>query len=199
MGTTCVSAYGSSAREIIERNFVNAMVPGDVSGFKFEYLTQKGNIFYGVMRREDRHTGEFKHFGIVIKTSMHREPSGAQEFCYKDMTEDMGPCYYDAPRKMLDMLDKLAANPAGHAAEWRAKCRSNCAAQADKAKVVLQMNDRVEYDGQVYVLLETAGPRRGWRVRHEQSGTIYRMNAKQIHGSKKLPAKEAQQELAIAA
>jgi hypothetical protein len=100
------------------------------------------------------------------------------EFCIKEISEDMGPYQTDAPAKMLDMLDKLAPNPTGHAAQWRKECRETIARnKAPKAKPAA--GQRVTYNGKAYTLSHPAGPRKGWIV-HSDTGERYRMNARQV-------------------
>jgi hypothetical protein len=100
------------------------------------------------------------------------------------MTEDMGPNYYDAPAKMLDMLDKLAPNPPGqYAAGWRQACRDRIAAK--KARTVWQAGDRVQYGREAYTLKRPAGPRRGWIVTHA-SGLDYRLPARALSNARRL-------------
>jgi len=43
-----------------------------------------------------------------------------KEFGYKDMSEDMGPYCYNAPKKILDLLTPIDSK---YANEWRAECR----------------------------------------------------------------------------
>ncbi len=176
MGTTCVQAWGNeTAKEVILRNFVEPKVPGEKSGFAFEYLAQKGSIFYGIMRREDAQSDDVKFFGIVIKTSSHTPKGGRREICYKEMTEEMGPFFYDASLKMLDMLDRLAPDPGVNAAAWRAKCREVHRENALKNAIPWQGGDKVEYGGNIYKLLTPAAQKPGWRVQCEKTGQIYRM------------------------
>ena len=57
-------------------------------------------------------------FGVVFLTST--DSKDYFNFSYKDMDETVGPCYYDCPKGILDLLtptDSVWAN------NWRAKCR----------------------------------------------------------------------------
>ena len=54
------------------------------------------------------------------------------DFYYKDITDTMGPCYYDCPKSILDLADKLCPcdeqyDPNGYGRAWRDKCRENIA------------------------------------------------------------------------
>lgn len=56
-------------------------------------------------------------FAVVFLTSVNNKDHF--NFSYKDMDETVGPCYYDCPKGILDLLtptDNKWAN------EWRAKC-----------------------------------------------------------------------------
>jgi hypothetical protein len=188
MGTTCyLINTRQTTKAIIERDQTQQYIAGERHGFGFDYLTMKGATGYGIMHRQDKDTGEKKHFGIVFKTSRHKTKHwGMSEFCIKEITEDMGPVQTNAPARMLDLLDKLAPNPTGYAAQWRKDCRENIArSKAPKAKP--KAGDRVIYGGTEYTLERPAGPRRGWQVKHP-SGHTYRMNARQLSHAMSRPA-----------
>lgn len=180
MGTTCFLINTSqTTKAAIEQHTRQTLIPGERQGFDFDYLVMKGATGYGIMHRQDKDTLEKKHFGIVFKTSRHKTSHwGMTEFCIKEITEDMGPNQTDAPAKMLDMLDRLAPNPTGYAADWRKACRENIARKkSPKAKPAA--GQRVTYNGQAYTLSHPAGPRKGWIV-HSDTGARYRMNAQQV-------------------
>jgi len=187
MGTTCYLINTSqTTKATIERDQSQQYIAGERHGFGFDYLTMRGATGYGIMHRQDKDTGEKKHFGIVFKTSRHKTTHwGMSEFCIKEITEDMGPVQANAPAKMLDMLDKLAPDPQGYAAQWRKDCRENIArSKAPKAKAAA--GQRVTYNGQAYTLSHPAGPRKGWIV-HTDNGERYRMNAHQVSQALKEP------------
>jgi hypothetical protein len=93
-----------------------------------------GAVWYGIIKRTIE--GEAVHFGMVCLTqrSNNYPRSLYIEFGFKEMTEDCGPFYYDAPLRILDKLDELAPNPAPAAAAWRAQCRERRAAKAAKER-----------------------------------------------------------------
>ena len=187
MGTTCYLINTSqTTKAAIEQHERQTYTPGERHGFDFDYLTMKGATGYGIMHRQDKDTGEKIHFGIVFKTSRHKTKHwGMTEFCIKEITEDMGPYQTDAPAKMLDLLDRLAPNPEGHAKQWREACRETIARKkAPKAKPAA--GQRVTYNGQAYTLSHPAGPHKGWIV-HSDTGERYRMNAQQVSQALKAP------------
>ena len=93
-----------------------------------------GSTWYGIIKRTI--DGEAVHFGMVCLTQRRDEyPRSLYiEFGFKDMSEDCGPFYYDAPLRILDKLDELAPNPVPAAAAWRAQCRERRAAKAAKER-----------------------------------------------------------------
>lgn len=78
-----------------------------------------GGNYYAVVRNVKRD----EHYLLVCLTRV----SGG-EFWYKDMSDTMGPVYYDCPKSILDLADKLCPcderyDPHGYAKAWRDKCR----------------------------------------------------------------------------
>ena len=98
------------------------------------------------------------------------------EWGYKDMDETVGPNYFDCPITFLD----LAPNPPheGYALEWREKVRERHARK--KNPIQWASGTVVVYGGHEYRLEHEAGPRRGWVVRREKDGRVYRMNTRQL-------------------
>lgn len=79
---------------------------------------------------------------------------------YKDMTEDMGPCYYDCPLAFLDMVPEANAR-------WREKVRAHHAA---RARVYLP-GDAVTVYGKPYTVVSKV--KRSYLIRSPE-GTVYR-------------------------
>ena len=187
MGTTCyLISTSQTTKAAIEQHERQQYIEGERHGFDFEYLTVKGATGYGVMYRQDKDTGHKTYFGIVFKTSRHRtEYRDSTEFCIKEITEDMGPVQTDPPAKMLDILDRLAPDPKGYAAQWREQCRETIARKRTP-KTKPAAGQRVTYNNTAYTLSHPAGPRKGWIV-HSDSGTRYRMNAQQVAQALRAP------------
>lgn len=190
MGTTCyLINTRQTTKAAIEQHGRQQYEPGHRHGFDFDYLTMKGATGYAIMHRQDKDTGEKTYFGIVFKTSRHRTNSlGTTEFCIKEITESMGPVQTQAPARMLDMLDQLAPNPTGYAAQWREQCRENLKAKAKaKPKAKPTEGQRVTYNGTAYTLITPRGPRKGWTVSTD-NGARYRMSARQVAEALRAPA-----------
>lgn len=164
--------------EMIRRELSQAPTADNPRAWGFEYMTERGSTVYAVGWSDAPDRPRY-YFGLVCLTSRR---NGL--FAYKDMTEDMGPYKYDAPARMLDMLDKLAPNPPGqYAAGWRQACRDRIAAK--KARTVWQAGDRVQYGREAYTLKRPAGPRKGWIVTHH-SGMDYRLPARALSNARRL-------------
>lgn len=61
-------------------------------------------------------------FGIVFLTQV--DTKDYYNFSYKDMDETMGPCYYDCPKSILDLLSPTDNE---YANNWRTQCREQIA------------------------------------------------------------------------
>jgi len=92
-------------------------------------LSVKGNIGYTIVR-----TYRGVVIGAVVKTERYTE-NGRTYFYVKDMSESMGPCYYDAPARLLDKLDELVPEPESYGREWRDKCRATIAKRKEASAV----------------------------------------------------------------
>jgi len=177
MGWTEFRDYPELSRaEIIRRELSQAPTAENPRAWGFEYITERGSTVYAI-GWHDAPDQPRRYFGLVCLTSRHRSPHFGRAFSYKDMTEDMGPYKYEAPKKMLDLLDQLAPNPTGYAKGWREACREHLARKKTKKH---QAGDKVKLWGHVYTLQAPAGPRRGWHVRQDETGQAYRMNAHQL-------------------
>lgn len=64
--------------------------------------------------------GFYAIFAAVILTSASKNRYGERSWGYKDMSEDMGPCRYDCPARILDLLTPTENETA---LQWRASCR----------------------------------------------------------------------------
>lgn len=118
-----------SRADIIRREFTQAATAANPTSWGFEQIAERGAIVYAIMYR-DTPDQPRAFFGVVYITERNNG-----EFAYKDMSEDMGPYYYDMPARMLAQLEQLAPNPTGpYAEKWREKVRQHHAQKAAKAK-----------------------------------------------------------------
>lgn len=117
-----------SRADIIRREFTQAATTTNPNAWGFESISTRGAIVYAIMHR-DTPDQPRQYFGMVFITERK-----AGQFGYKDLSEECGPHYYEAPLAMIDNLDRLAPSPTGYAAKWRETVREHHARKAAKAK-----------------------------------------------------------------
>lgn len=83
-------------------------------------------VAYMAMRKKD--TNEV--FALVCLINYSREPM--YNFGYKDMDETMGPCYYECPERILNLLTPTTFE---YAIEWRKKCRERIEEKKRRGKI----------------------------------------------------------------
>ena len=91
-----------------------------------------GSVYYAAIRTLRRYIGEDADgnslyepilmedqtiWGLVMLTRVDNK--NYHNFYYKDMSEDMGPCYYDCPESILNLLSPTKCYNAN---EWRRRC-----------------------------------------------------------------------------
>lgn len=172
MGWTFIHCEREAKTPDLIRDYFTQKPSGDnPSEWGIEYISMRGSVAYAIFWHASGAQSPRKYFGGVILTS--RKNRGFCQIGFKDMTEDMGPYYYDAPQKMLDLLDALAPEPGYSALEWRAKCRERLSAKKSRPK--FKAGDYVAFSSWRYKLISPAGSRLGFRVMRSD-GTIWRMN-----------------------
>ena len=118
--------------EVLRREFTQAGTDG--SRWEITDTATIGATWYAISKRTDP-AGAAHYSGLVCLTERRAmKGTGQTEFFYKDLSEDCGPHAYACPARILDQLDKLAPNPSGYAAGWRAACREHAANKRAKAK-----------------------------------------------------------------
>lgn len=78
-----------------------------------------GSVYYAAIEMK-RNGKREQVFGVVALTSTKWDDG--MNFGYKDMDETCGPCYYDCPKSILDLLTPTDSEWAN---EWRRKCIEN--------------------------------------------------------------------------
>lgn len=173
MGWTSFSANGRTANEILIAEFTQSANRADGSiQTQWDVIdsSTRGREWYAVIRTTNGGDGFSRYFGMVCLWSMKNG-----EFSYKDMGDECEPFYYNAPRRILDLLDKFAPNPTGGAKIWRDKCKQKT---AEKNPLKPCAGMYISYGAVIYKLIESAGARRGWIVAHGGSGKFYRLPAR---------------------
>lgn len=90
------------------------------------------NVFYAACREDQ--TGQI--FALVYL--IQRTPRDYYNFGVKAMDETVGPCYYDCPARILDLLTPTDSE---YAKEWRAKCREGIAFKTEKRAAAPKVTD----------------------------------------------------------
>ena len=186
MGWTCFYDNAGLSIDAMMRRELTAM--GD-NGAVFTIVDSatRGSEWYAIVecKRPDKPP---VYDGLVCLVKRSKRTG---EFCYKDMGERCGPNASNAPKRIIDKLDTLAPidpNDDGMGAKWalawRARCRANAAAKADRFKprkgMIVKFSPNATAE---FLLVESAGPRRGWTVRMlngHGTGSLYRASAKQL-------------------
>lgn len=104
-------------------------------------------------------------FGIVFLTQV--DTKDYYNFSYKDMDETMGPCYYDCPKSILDLLSPTNNE---YANNWRAKCREQIAKKTNPNSLnKLPFNSII----QVTMPFDTTYFRKGDKVKLQKRKNYY--------------------------
>lgn len=179
MGTTCTNKPKGMP---LEQFFIEHGVLrwSDDAPHRYQVLASsyKAPCFYAAVEQVHKETGERRVWAAVIKITYSRDPDG-YGFCYKDMDESMGPCYYDCPAKVLDLLTPTLTEHK-YARAWRAECRKRLDAQATK-RATLAPGVVLYYGGHDYTLIERL-PKGYWRV-SDENGYRYRMRPGQVRAA----------------
>jgi hypothetical protein len=89
------------------------------------------NVFYAAV--QDKKDGQVWALVVLIQRTR-----GYQNFGYKDMDETVGPCYYDCPARILDLLTDTESE---YAKQWRESCRKTIAAKAEARSSTVKVTD----------------------------------------------------------
>ena len=114
MGWSCerFNKYFDKETDIIER----AIGIGQDDGRERSIAAKGryGNTYYYAIRYKPEGQDNFIVFGLVVLTSKRDG-----EICYKFVDETMGPCNYNAPQKVLNVLTDTDSD---YANKWRDDC-----------------------------------------------------------------------------
>jgi hypothetical protein len=106
------------------------------------YLTDvsmRGSTAYCIHWVEDKTNGEKKHEGMVILTEKRRGDDGW--IYHKAMGETVLPYYFNAPKRLIEKLNKLGKPYNDNAKQWREQCLTN----ASKAKVKIEIGTILKF------------------------------------------------------
>lgn len=129
MGSTSVHREkGTSNREWFEQEWPESLAK---NGRILECATVKGVFYAAVQNNENASYKPGATWALVVLTWWNPR-ADYFNFTYKDMDETMGPAYYDAPAKVLDLLSPTDSE---YALQWRAACRDTIERKAKASKV----------------------------------------------------------------
>lgn len=175
MGTTCTNKpAGMSIKDFFINHGVLRWEDNLLYTRRVLETAYKMPAFYAAVEQVNKETGERQVWAAVIKVTQTRGEFG---FCYKDMDETMGPYYYDCPAKILDLLTPTESE---YANEWRARCRRNLEAAAERKKLV-RPGTVLKYGDNLFTVAEKM-PRGYLRVK-DDLGYTYRMRPGQARNS----------------
>lgn len=141
--------------------------------FEVVKSTIKGSVYYAAVKPLKKCIGknekgeyqytdiplsEQKIFGVVFLTST--DSKDYYNFSYKDMDETVGPCYYDCPKSILDILSPTDSE---YAIKWREKCYE----QIEKNKNPDALNNLPED-----TIIEVIMP---WKTKYYKEGDIVQL------------------------
>lgn len=125
MGWTFFNASGKPS-EILTREFTQIPSEKYPSTFKVLDQSMRGRVWYAVIESTNPE-GIKRVYGMICLWTLRRG-----EFGYKELGEDMGPYYYNAPLRIVNLLDELSPKPLGFAQKWRESVRTYHAHQKNK-------------------------------------------------------------------
>lgn len=96
---------------------------GRAQGLRVLKSTVRSGAYYAACQPYGAE-GEGAVFAIICLVRWTPKARDGFVFAYKDMSESAGPCYYDCPASILDLLGPPAND---YAAQWRARCRDQLA------------------------------------------------------------------------
>ena len=105
-------------------SIMNCDMVGNKGRYEVLKSTMVGSTYYAAVKRTIFKTGAEPEkesvFGVVMLTSVNNKDY--YNFSYKDIDESAGPCYYDCPKGILDLLTPTEYE---WAKEWRERCYEN--------------------------------------------------------------------------
>jgi len=116
MGTTCsYKPRHLSGYEYLKRDGNFDYRAGETVYSEVAHAIVGSTIYVAIKR--DAPGVESSVFGLVVKTSSH--PGDRENFCWKFITEDMGPVEANCPKRIIDLLSPTTSE---YANEWRTRC-----------------------------------------------------------------------------
>jgi hypothetical protein len=153
MGWTTKQHYGRPTRKIIDED--NTWESDEVRVRPIKSAVVNFRTYYAALGIEHKDTGKLDVIGLVVLVERKGD-----EITTKEMTEESGPCYYDCPAGILDLLSPTKNE---WALAWRAACRIE-AAKRSKA-------NRIRRGDKVLFSSSYAGSRE-WYVAEKKGSSV---------------------------
>ena len=115
MGWTTIYHHGESTRTLLDRELTWEDSNARVRPIKSAVVNF--STYYAAMAIEDKRSGKIDVIGMVAITKRNK-----RELSFKEISEDCGPCYYDCPARILELLSPVDSD---NAKEWREACWKN--------------------------------------------------------------------------
>jgi hypothetical protein len=145
------------------------------NGYKDWGKVLKSSIVNNVYYAAIHHYKTNSVFATVVLLSI--DNSDYFNLNYKDMSEDMGPCYYDCPITILNLLTKTESD---YAKEWRKKCREHIAKKKNTPKVkegcVIEFTNEIEMTDENKIKKFTLVKYNNRFVFRAENGKLYRIS-----------------------
>jgi hypothetical protein len=133
MGWTCYNVNTTATTDTVLRRELNC-TSAEYGTWEVQDSATVGAQWYAIMKRTPVVGTPIYYAMIVLTERRPLKGSDMTYFCFKDMTEDVGPYHYAMPMRMLAKLEELAPAAEGYAAKWREGVRMYHAKKAAKAK-----------------------------------------------------------------
>lgn len=107
------------------------------------YYSKKGRIISLAVKSKESE----EVFAVVCLTRIDR---GGKEFMIKTLDETSGPCYYDVPKKLLNLLSPTNNE---YALKWREQCKLFIETKKNSSKIkqgdLIEFEDEIEFNNGV--------------------------------------------------
>ena len=186
MGWTCAfKPKGQSLVEFFKKEGVLGWDSPHVQQRVLDTAFVNLSEFYAAVESVNLQTQEKQVFALVILVRMFNSTSSYNyNICWKEMDEDMGPYYYNCPKRILDLLTPTSNQ---NALEWRRKCRERLDKRGQmpplKKGTVIKFSSPVEFRYGISVDQLVVSSTKGSRIycTNEHGYGKYKISRQWIH------------------
>ena len=178
MGSTSFAHNGKGTLELLKKEFQSSNSYGE---WKWLDHACKGSVYYVLMEFTPavlphnpyyyvpELNGSYRYLMVVLTNRARGE------LTYKDMSESMGPYYFDCPKRLIDKASLLIQREYNDAIKWRADCairmEANERRKAIKPGTKFRTDKPVKFASGVEISEWICDVRTNWKGRKQ---TIYR-------------------------